>query len=86
MGRGKRQVYRIKDIRFMGDRKWLPGDLDAYALIREIMAERCNTQNFTHPISLVKEFNGHELEFTQTQTRSKLLHVKELNKGEADEQ
>lgn len=73
-----RGVYRIDGIRFTGERRELLKGLDAKQLLMDILEKRQKLQIINGAVSVRRKFGDVELEFTQTQMRSKMLIVKEI--------
>lgn len=73
------RVYKIGKVRFFGgDARALLHDIDPMELIKEILIKRAQDNKFTGEVSVFRTIDGHKLKFTQTQTRSLLLHVEEV--------
>lgn len=79
MVKEKTRVWRKGKLRFNGGwERSLLHDIDPDELLMDMLKERVRLNRRIGDVTIVKEIEGHLLQFTQRQSRSLLFHVKEV--------
>lgn len=69
-------VYKKGRIRFAGGwERCLLHDIDEEELLMDLLRERVRLDRRVGKVHVFREIDGYKLRFTQTQSRSRLIHV-----------